>query len=230
MGRQPVITIDGPAGAGKSTVARNVAAKLGLRFLDTGAMYRAFTWKAIDTGVDLKDVKALVALVKASTLRFDGAMVLMDGRDISSDIRAERITKGAVNLADAPEVRAELVRLQQEFGKAGGLVTEGRDQGTVVFPDAEHKFYLDASIEVRARRRFDELEKRGERVGFEELKRGIAERDEKDRSRPVGALRVPQLGATRRRQYPPPVRVAAVYRCFYQRRADNRPGCQAGIF
>ncbi len=196
MARNPVITIDGPAGAGKSTVARMVAKRLGLRFLDTGAMYRAFTWKALETGVSLSDVPRLVALVRGSSLTFESGRVFMDGRDITRDIRAERVTRSAVQLADAPEVRAELVRLQREFGREGGLVTEGRDQGTVVFPDAERKFFLDASIEVRARRRLQELEARDETVDLDELMRGIAERDEKDRRRPVGAMRVPPDAAT----------------------------------
>jgi cytidylate kinase len=184
-----IVTIDGPAGAGKSTVAREVAERLGLRFLDTGAMYRAFTWKALERGMDLRDAAALVAMVRSSTLRLDGSRVVLDGRDITAEIRAERVTSSSRHLADPPEVRAELVRLQQRFGREGGLVTEGRDQGSVVFPDAEHKFYLDASIDERARRRQRELEARGERVDGAALRRSIEERDARDRAREVGGLK-----------------------------------------
>ena len=189
--KNPIITLDGPAGAGKSTVARTVARDLGFRFLDTGAMYRAFTWKALETGLDLRDEKALVASIRASRLEMEGGRVVLDGRDISADIRSERITRNSVYLADPPAVRAELVKHQQAIGRAGGLVTEGRDQGTIVFPDAEFKFYLDASVEVRARRRVDELVARGEKADYPDILTGIADRDERDRRRPVGALRKP---------------------------------------
>lgn len=191
MARKPVITIDGPAGAGKSTVAREAARRLGLRYLDTGAMYRAFTWKAMSAGIPLEDPRALVLTIRGSSFEFQEAQVRLDGRDVTREIREERVTALSKHLADPPEVRAELVRLQQEIGRAGGLVTEGRDQGTVVFPDAEHKFYLDASSEVRACRRHQE-------VGgdLETLRREIAARDERDRSRKVGALRVPAGAVT----------------------------------
>jgi cytidylate kinase len=189
--RKPVITIDGPAGAGKSTIARALARKLGLRFLDTGSMYRAFTWKALESRVDLKKPAALVAMIRASTLVLDGTRVELDGRDITKEIRDERVTAASKHLADPPEVRAEMVRLQQEYGREGGLVTEGRDQGSVVFPAADFKFYLDASIEERARRRLKELEARGEKADFEELKTTIHDRDERDRKRAVGALKRP---------------------------------------
>jgi cytidylate kinase len=190
--RPPVITIDGPAGAGKSTVARRLAEQLGLKFLDTGAMYRAFTWAALARNVDLRDPEALVRLIRDSHLDFERGRVMLDGWDITDEIRGERVTKNAVFVADPPPVRAELVKLQRDFGRDGGLVTEGRDQGSVVFPDAEFKFYLDAAIDVRAQRRVEELNKRGESATYSEISSGIADRDERDRKRPVGALRVPE--------------------------------------
>ena len=190
--RRPIITLDGPAGAGKSTVARRLAKELGLPFLDTGAMYRAFTWAALERGVDLRDPAALVRLIRGSLLEFKDGRALLDGWDITDEIRAERVTRNAVHLADPPAVREELVRLQREFGREGGLVTEGRDQGTVVFPDADFKFYLDADIGVRARRRLEELKTRGEAASPDEIAAGIADRDERDRRRRVGALRVPE--------------------------------------
>jgi cytidylate kinase len=116
---------------------------------------------------------------------------MFDGWDITDEIRAEKVTKNAVYIADPPKVRDELVRLQREFGREGGLVTEGRDQGSVVFPDADFKFYLDAAIDVRAKRRVEELKKRGEPATYEDIAAGIAERDERDKKRKVGALRVP---------------------------------------
>ena len=190
--RLPVITLDGPAGAGKSTVARRLADKLGLKFLDTGAMYRAFTWAALARNVDLRDPEALVRLIRDSHLDFERGRTMLDGWDITDEIRAERVTKNAVHVADPPSVREELVKLQREFGREGGLVTEGRDQGTVVFPDADFKFYLDAAIDVRAKRRVEELKQRGDSSTFDEIAAGIKDRDERDRRRKVGALRVPE--------------------------------------
>jgi cytidylate kinase len=141
--------------------------------------------------VDLKDPAALVRLIRDSHLDFERGRVLLDGWDITEEIRTERVTKNAVHVADPPVVREELVRLQREFGKEGGLVTEGRDQGTVVFPDADFKFYLDAAINVRARRRVDELKRRGEPASLAEISEGIADRDKRDQTRKVGALKVP---------------------------------------
>src|SRR5438128_9710203 len=152
--RKPIITLDGPAGAGKSTVARLVAKNLGLRFLDTGAMYRAVTWKARKLG--LTDPLAIAEMIRATRLTVDPDRVTCDGEDVTRAIREPQVTAAVRPIADSPECRAELVRMQREIGRSGGLVTEGRDQGSIVFPDAEFKFYLDASVEVRTKRRHRE--------------------------------------------------------------------------
>ncbi|HZE98431.1 MAG TPA: (d)CMP kinase [Planctomycetota bacterium] len=179
--KKPVITLDGPAGAGKSTVARLVAQRLGLRHLDTGAMYRAITWKAQKRG--LRDPAAIADMAAQTVLIVEPERVTCDGVDVTRAIREPQVTAAIRVVADSPACRAQLVRMQREIGKEGGLVTEGRDQGSVVFPDAEFKFYIDASVDVRARRRHQE-----QGGDLDEIRRSIEKRDTEDRSRPVGAL------------------------------------------
>jgi len=182
---KPVITLDGPAGAGKSTVARRVAASLGLRFLDTGAMYRAVTWKAAKKG--LTDPLAIAAMARTTVISVEPDRVTCDGIDVTKAIREPQITAIIRHVADSPECRAELVRMQRDIGKAGGLVTEGRDQGSIVFPDADFKFYIDAPVEVRARRRHEEAG-----GDLDEIRRAIEKRDQEDRSRKAGPLVRPE--------------------------------------
>jgi cytidylate kinase len=177
--RKPIITLDGPAGAGKSTVARLVAKQLGLRFLDTGAMYRAVTWKARKLG--LTDPAAIATMIRATRLTLEPDRVTCDGEDVTRAIRDPKVTAAVRPVADSPECRAELVLLQREIGRDGGLVTEGRDQGSVVFPDAEFKFYVDASVGVRAARRHQE-----EGGDLEAIKRSIEKRDAEDKARKAG--------------------------------------------
>jgi cytidylate kinase len=183
--RQPIITLDGPAAAGKSTAARLVAKRLGLRFLDTGAMYRAVTWKARRLGVT--DPVRIAAMIRATCLTVEPDRVLCDGQDVTRDIRDPEVTAAVRPIAESAECRAELVRLQQEIGKSGGLVTEGRDQGSVVFPGAEFKFYLDATVDVRAKRRHLEL---GGDLGA--IRGAIERRDAEDLVRPVAPLVRPE--------------------------------------
>jgi cytidylate kinase len=179
--RKPIITLDGPAGAGKSTVARRVAEALGLRFLDTGAMYRAVAWKADRLG--FKDLRRVALMIRTTRIQLEPDRILCDGEDVGAVIRTPEVTALVRPIAESPECRDELVVLQRTYGLDGGLVSEGRDQGSVVFPDADHKFYLDASVDVRARRRHAELG-----GDLEEIRRGIQRRDEEDRTRPLSPL------------------------------------------
>ena len=188
-----VVAIDGPAGAGKSTVARRVAERLGYAFLDTGAMYRAATWRAITAGIDLDDPVAAAELTRAMRLdlndREGGLQVLVDGQDVSEAIRSPEVTRVTYRLDENPEVRAHLVMLQRAFAAKRPTVAEGRDMGTVVFPNAKCKIFLDASIEERTRRRAAELQAKGLEVDMDLLREEICVRDEKARTRAVAPLR-----------------------------------------
>lgn len=184
-----IVTIDGPAGAGKSSAARELARRLGFRFLDTGAMYRAVTWAALERGIDLADADALAKLAAELRVELDGNRVLVDGRDVTQPIRTFEITTATQYAADNPAVRAILVTWQQEAAKGINVVTEGRDQATVVFPQAECKIFLTADEQERARRRHGDLIARGEDVSFDEVLAKQRVRDERDSNRPVGALR-----------------------------------------
>ncbi|GAB6167001.1 (d)CMP kinase [Thermostilla marina] len=186
-----IVTIDGPAGAGKSTVAKRTARRLGFDYLDTGAMYRAVALAGMRAGVDWNAPEQLEALLPNLDIRFDGDRILLNGEDVSEAVRTPEVTAVTRFAADNPNVRADLVRRQREIGASRNLVTEGRDQGTVVFPDAECKIYLWASPEERARRRYRELLARGMPTSLDDVLREIVERDRRDQSRSVGPLRKP---------------------------------------
>jgi len=191
---QFVVTIDGPAASGKSTVARLLAERLGAVFLDTGAMYRAVTWAALQDGVDFSDAEQLAPVIGAHTFAFEpalGAMkALVDGTDVTSQIREPKLTANVRHVASSGAMRAELVDMQRCFAaQHGRVVTEGRDQGTVAFPDAAVKFYLVADAAERARRRGAELDAAGAEVDLEALKKVIEARDKSDESRAVGPLK-----------------------------------------
>ena len=184
-----IVTLDGPAGAGKSTAARALAARLGWCYMDTGAMYRTVTLVALERGVPLDDGPQVAALAEGLVIEFRAGRVLADGRDVSTEIRTERITQATRPVADAPPVRAALKRMQRRMAAGLDVVTEGRDQGSEVFPDAEVKVFLTASAAERARRRLDEELARGTATSLEAVERDQARRDEGDRSRPVGTMK-----------------------------------------
>lgn len=184
-----IVTIDGPAGAGKSSAARALAAQLGFQFLDTGAMYRAVTWHCLERGVDLHDREAVADAARRIDLRLDGDRVFVDGHEVTREIRSTAVTHETRFIAGNPQVREHLVTLQRRLAAGRNIVTEGRDQGTVAFPDAECKFFLTAAPETRAQRRQRELAERGEQVSLEEILSQQNSRDARDARREVGPLK-----------------------------------------
>lgn len=188
-----IITIDGPAGAGKSTVAKKLAQELNLSYLDTGAMYRALTLKAIRQNVDLEDEEILAVLARHTTIDLennaDSVKILLDSEDVSEDIRTTEVTNKTFYVARAPGVREIMVEWQRAIGHKRGVVVEGRDVGTVVFPQATNKFYLDADVAERAQRRISELREKGNDVDADKLTAELKERDNKDLTRSVGPLK-----------------------------------------
>lgn len=189
-----VIAIDGPAGSGKSTVAKLLAERLGYLYVDTGAMYRALTWKALKKKLNLEDENALTSLSRQTKIILkekNGELkVFVDGEEVTESIREESVTNNSSYIARAPLVRAEMVKQQRRMAKGNNLVMEGRDIGTVVFPEAELKVYLDASSKERARRRFLELKEKGISTDLERIEREQAIRDKKDKTRKVAPLKV----------------------------------------
>ena len=183
-----IIAIDGPSGAGKGTVARTLADTLHYRHVDTGAMYRAVGWKALHDGIALDDEPALVALADRSQIRVEGGVVSIDGHDVTQAIRTPEIDKAASAVARVSRVREVLVARQRRMGEPGGVVMEGRDIGTVVFPDADVKVYLDASAEERARRRLNDPAHSGGQAGEAAVAASIEARDRSDTTRTASPL------------------------------------------
>lgn len=185
-----IIAIDGPSGAGKGTIARAVAARLGYRHVDTGAMYRALAWRALHESLDLADEAALAAL--AARVRFDvgDGAVRVDGEDVAQAIRTPEIDRAAAAVARQPRIRAVLIERQRQLGEGGGVVMEGRDIGTVVFPSAPVKIFLDASPEERARRRANDAAHASGRgtAAVSDVATALAERDRSDRTRAASPL------------------------------------------
>jgi cytidylate kinase len=190
--RRLVIAIDGPVGAGKSTAARRLAEVLGYVHIDSGAMYRAMGWKAVQTGTDLQDRKRIAAMALATDIRvLPGASsprVLVDDRDVTADLRTPAMDEASSVVSTYPEVRRRLVALQRAMAETGGIVMDGRDIGTVVFPHADLKFYLDADLGVRTQRRLQDLRRSGCDVNFEAVRTDVSRRDARDSGRKSSPL------------------------------------------
>lgn len=195
MRRRLVIAIDGPAGVGKSSVGCLVAKRLGYKFINTGEMYRALTWKAMEEDADLQDGRVLTGLARRLRWGFEtgpeGVVIrtTLDGRSVSKHIVDERVSRNTSAIAGVPGVRKHLRMLQRRLGRDGGIVMEGRDIATNVFPDAELKIYLDASIDERASRRTRQLRSQGHKVRLCDIRQAIAERDRHDLQRRINPLR-----------------------------------------
>lgn len=192
MMRKPIVAIDGPAGSGKSTVAKEVAKRCGYIYIDTGAMYRAVAWKSIVEGIPVEDAEAIAALARRMRIHFERneiQRIIADGTDVSEVIRTPEVTRLSSPVSAIPGVRTRLVEIQREMGQGGGVAMEGRDIGTVVFPDAEVKVFLTATDEERARRRAREMEAKGLKVDSEQVARDMKERDTRDSSREHAPLR-----------------------------------------
>lgn len=193
-GRKPrqIITIDGPAGAGKSTVAKRLATRLGYHYLDSGALYRALAWKALKAGIEPGDEQAMGRLLAGTAVALesspDDARILLDGRDVTQDIRSPEVSRVASVVSALPAVREWLIPVQRQIASAGGMVAEGRDMGTRIFPQADWKFFLEADLEVRARRRQDEFARAGHTVKLEDTLKELNQRDSQDRSRNLAPL------------------------------------------
>ena len=193
MDKDYIVTIDGPVGSGKSTIGRLLARKKGLIYLDTGAMYRVVALEALKKGVDTDDERALKELCSHVEISFrqggDGQRVFSHGLDVTDEIRTPEISMLASRVSAVKTVREALVKMQRGIGEKGGIVVDGRDAGTVIFPNARFKFYLDADLDIRAKRRYKELVEKNIKVGYTKLFQDIEKRDRDDSSREIAPLK-----------------------------------------
>ena len=196
MEKKPIITIDGPAGAGKSTISKILAKKFNYIYLDTGALYRALAYKALKTGISIDDpasLENLCANTEVYLKNVHGQMkVYVDGEDVERKIRTEEVGLTASKISTFPIVREKLLDLQREAGVRGGLVAEGRDMGSVVFPKADYKFYLDATLDERTKRRHKELLQKKDDAGYASIKKDMQARDKQDSQRAIAPLKAPE--------------------------------------
>lgn len=188
--RRLVIAIDGPAGAGKSTIAKKIADILGIEYIDTGAMYRAFTLKVLRSNIDINNKDMILSLLESTTIVFKNRHIYLDGTSVDEEIRDNAVSNNVSNVAKIKEVREKLVEMQQQLAKSNNVVMDGRDIGTVVLPDANYKFFVTASVEERAKRRYKELIDNGtNNITYEQILEEIKQRDEIDSNREVSPLR-----------------------------------------
>jgi cytidylate kinase len=186
------IAIDGPAGSGKSTIAKKLADKLDVLYVDTGAMYRALTFKVIAKGLNAEDKEAVISLARDTEIRLEKGKVYLDGRDVSREIRSPHVDAKVSRIAEIPEIREIMVGLQRQMAYSKSVIMDGRDIGTHVLPDAQFKFFLTASLDERARRRYKDIAATGANVDFEKVKEEIGRRDELDSKREFAPLRKAQ--------------------------------------
>lgn len=190
-----IVTIDGPSAAGKSSVARLLAKRLGFLYLDSGALYRAIGWKVIKDGINVEDKRGIEKICAEIHIDIkksgEGFRIIVDRKDITEEIREPKVSKMASHISALPVVRKRLLKLQQDIGRKGNVIIEGRDIGTAVFPDAEIKFYIDADIKVRGERRWEELRIKGLDVDLDATAKEIEERDRKDSTRRIAPLKAP---------------------------------------
>jgi cytidylate kinase len=185
-----VIAIDGPAGAGKSTIAKKVADILGIEYIDTGAMYRAFTLKVLKSNININNVQQIIKLLESTKIEFKNRHIYLDGIRVDEDIRDNIISNNVSNIAKIKEVREKMVEIQQELAKSNNVIMDGRDIGTVVLPNANYKFFVTASVEERARRRYKELLTNNiDNITYEQVLEEIKKRDEIDSNREISPLR-----------------------------------------
>lgn len=193
MKKKFIVTVDGPAGAGKSTVSKALARKLSYIYLDTGALYRAFAYKVLEEGIlpdAEKELAALCSRIEIYLENIDGSLnVFVDGENVTKKIRSEEVGLAASTVSAVPSVREKLLSIQRDVGEKGGIVAEGRDMGTVVFPNADYKFYLDADVEERIRRRYSELLTKGGSSDYKTIAGDLVARDRQDQEREIAPLK-----------------------------------------